>query len=161
MQYSLSHHHGTGNDFLVFDLAQGVPNGEWPDLARLWCDRDNGVGADGLLILGRESSTDLTMILFNADGSRAEMSGNGIRCLVQAAHQSNGSRSGANYIVSTDAGERSVTVLEVSDNDTSHISADMGTVEPIQEPTQWHLWNVIPTVLLAMCRSAIPTRWWV
>ena len=144
MQYSLSHHHGTGNDFLVFDLAQGVPNGEWPDLARQWCDRDRGVGADGLLILGRESPTDLTMILFNADGSRAEMSGNGIRCLVQAAHQSNDSRSGAKYIVSTDAGERSVTVLEVLDNDTSHISADMGTVEPIQEPTQWHLLECHP-----------------
>ncbi len=144
MKYSLTHHHGLGNDFLVFDLDQGTPQQQWPDLARRWCDRSAGGGADGLLILHRRSATDLTMILFNADGSRAEMSGNGIRCLVQAAHQNNDLGAGTQYTVSTDAGERKATVLSVAIDDTLQISVDMGTVEAISEPTQWQLMECHP-----------------
>ncbi|MSO59965.1 MAG: diaminopimelate epimerase [Ilumatobacteraceae bacterium] len=139
MKYTLTHHHGLGNDFLVFDVAQGMPQEQWSDLAVRWCDRSAGQGADGLLVLDCKSAQELTMILFNADGSRAEMSGNGIRCLVQAAHQLNDSGVGTQYVVSTDAGTREVVVLAVDGDDTLQISVDMGTVEPIPEPTQWQL----------------------
>src|SRR5690606_25899278 len=85
---TLTKHHGLGNDFLVYDVGQGQPSVAWSVLAQQWCDRRTGVGADGLLTLGRDPDDDthLTMMLHNADGSRAEMSGNGIRCLAQAAY---------------------------------------------------------------------------
>ena len=47
MDIRLTKHHGLGNDFLVVDLAQGTPQVEWSELARRWCDRRFGVGADG------------------------------------------------------------------------------------------------------------------
>ena len=81
----LEKYQALGNDFLVYDLSQGRPDAAWPDLARRLCDRRFGVGADGLLLLENHGSGRLAMALYNADGSKAEISGNGIRCLVQAA----------------------------------------------------------------------------
>ncbi|MFM8483253.1 MAG: diaminopimelate epimerase, partial [Actinomycetota bacterium] len=75
--YTLTKHHALGNDFLVLDrgtLSDG-PEPDWPDLAHRWCDRRTGIGADGLLILDVVNAGHLAMELFNADGSRAEMSG--------------------------------------------------------------------------------------
>ncbi|MEJ7583502.1 MAG: tRNA (adenosine(37)-N6)-dimethylallyltransferase MiaA [Acidimicrobiales bacterium] len=77
----LTKHHGLGNDFLVLLDQPGDAA-----LARRVCDRRRGLGADGLVIAttGGPDGADLTMVVYNADGSRAEMSGNGIRCLAQA-----------------------------------------------------------------------------
>lgn len=75
---------GTGNDFVLYD-ARGVEPMSYPRLARLLCDRRLGVGADGLLVLGTADAVDadVSMQIFNADGSQAEMCGNGIRCLAR------------------------------------------------------------------------------
>src|SRR5207248_7462585 len=82
VQMRLSKYHGLGNDFLVLvDLDgrhAGVVDGA---LAVRLCDRHRGVGADGLIRVSRGEGADVVMELWNADGSRAEMSGNGIRCL--------------------------------------------------------------------------------
>jgi diaminopimelate epimerase len=69
-----------GNDFLVVG-AKGLPR-SLPKLARAMLDRHTGVGADGLLVLAppRDRKKDARLRFFNADGSEAEMSGNGIRC---------------------------------------------------------------------------------
>ncbi|MFM8722359.1 MAG: diaminopimelate epimerase, partial [Acidimicrobiaceae bacterium] len=105
MQVVVTKHHGLGNDFLVFDLGQLHsqqinPNKiDWSGVAKLWCDRQGGVGADGLLLLTRFSEFKLQMQLFNQDGSRAEMSGNGIRCLAQAAFDADGHNSAVSYTV--------------------------------------------------------------
>lgn len=136
MQFTLTKHHGLGNDFLVFDLAQGTPTVGWPDLARRWCNRFTGVGADGLLLMGG-SGTAVTMRLYNADGSEAEMSGNGIRCLVQAAHARSGLPVGTTYSVATSAGVRDVLVTQEVDSDTISASVDMGRVEAIAAPENW------------------------
>jgi len=79
---TLTKHHGAGNDFLVLlDPDDARPLGA--DEVAALCDRHRGVGADGVIrVTGRGA---LSMDLRNADGSVAEMSGNGIRCLVQAA----------------------------------------------------------------------------
>jgi diaminopimelate epimerase len=81
----LTKHQGAGNDFLVLvdlDDAQALD----PGAARLLCDRHFGVGADGVIrVLAGTDGADLTMELTNADGGTAEMSGNGMRCLAQAA----------------------------------------------------------------------------
>lgn len=136
MHVSLSKHHGLGNDFLVYDMAQGDQS-NWPHLAQQWCERSTGVGADGLLLLTIVDNTTLAMRLYNADGSIAEMSGNGIRCLVQAAHSTLKGFAGTVYDVSTDAGSREAVVTSEWDNDTIHISVDMGYVEDLDEPQNW------------------------
>jgi diaminopimelate epimerase len=75
--------HGTGNDFVAID-ARGIEQ-DWGTLARAMCDRHFGVGADGLLLAVASERADVRMRIFNADGSEAEMSGNGMRCLVRFA----------------------------------------------------------------------------
>jgi diaminopimelate epimerase len=81
----LTKHHGAGNDFLVLldlDDRRPLSAGE----ARALCDRHRGLGADGVIrAVGGDGTAALVMDLRNADGTVAEMSGNGIRCLVQAA----------------------------------------------------------------------------
>ncbi|MEX2246035.1 MAG: diaminopimelate epimerase [Dehalococcoidia bacterium] len=75
--------HGTGNDFLVMD-ARGIER-DWPALARAACDRHFGAGADGLILAAPSQHADVRMRIFNADGSEAEISGNGLRCLAKFA----------------------------------------------------------------------------
>jgi len=95
--------HATGNDFLVA-LAPGPE----PGVAAALCDRHRGVGADGLLVLGPGSDgSDATMTLYNADGSTAEMSGNGIRCLAWVA-VNEGRAPGDELVVDTGGGRRRV-----------------------------------------------------
>ncbi len=72
---------GTGNDFLLVE-AKGEER-DWGALARAMCDRHYGVGADGLMLVLPSQRADVRMRLFNADGSEAEVSGNGVRCLVK------------------------------------------------------------------------------
>jgi diaminopimelate epimerase len=67
--------HGLGNDYLVMD-----PDFELtPARVRLICDRHHGVGADGILLVGRHPAADFAVRIFNPDGSEAEKSGNGLR----------------------------------------------------------------------------------
>jgi diaminopimelate epimerase len=74
---------GTGNDFLFVE-AKGDEH-DWPAVSQAMCDRHYGVGADGLIVVLPSERADVRMRLFNADGSEAEVSGNGVRCLVKYA----------------------------------------------------------------------------
>ncbi|WP_334141511.1 diaminopimelate epimerase [Rhabdothermincola sp.] len=112
----LTKHHGLANDFLVvLDEANGGTVEVDGELARRLCHRRTGIGADGLIRGGvptdeeREAGIDLVMHLYNADGSRAEMSGNGIRCLAQAFTRLRGCDQ-ATVVVRTDGGVREVAV---------------------------------------------------
>lgn len=67
----------SGNDFIIIDKK---PGGSIPALARSLCNRKFGIGADGLILLDKLKNADLRMRIFNADGSEAEMCGNGARC---------------------------------------------------------------------------------
>lgn len=104
--------HGWGNDFLVaLDVDQSggaLDTGAVGALATSLCDRRRGVGADGLIhgVTGG-AGADVTMVLFNADGSRAEMSGNGIRCLAHAVVWASGVWSDT-VVVDTDVGRRTL-----------------------------------------------------
>ena len=137
MEVTLTKHHGLGNDFLVYDIAQGVPTAQWPELAQRWCDRRMGVGADGLLVLERHGDRCASMMLFNSDGSRAEMSGNGIRCLVQAAYVADRVTGPCTYSIATDAGERVVEVLGDPEGGLQNVVVDMGIIEDIDAPPRW------------------------
>lgn len=77
---------GAGNDFILFDGTQGpLPQPE--KLARAVCDRRFGIGADGLLIAMPDDGGGLQMLYYNADGSRAAMCGNGLRCFARYARE--------------------------------------------------------------------------
>lgn len=83
MKISFSKYHGLGNDFLLLDEAEGgLLKRLTRERIRGFCDRHRGIGADGILIRGDSETADHRMRLFNADGSGAEISGNGLRCFV-------------------------------------------------------------------------------
>lgn len=138
---TVTKHHGLGNDFLVLQRPWGAPQtGTDADLARAICDRRRGIGADGLLVLGIDDQEPghLSMVLFNADGSRAEMSGNGIRCLAQRAARDQRRTASTTYSVATDAGERTVVVYPPGDDPlTVMVEVDMGAVGVLGEPEGW------------------------
>ena len=121
----LTKHHGAGNDFLVsIDLDDRAPLGT--QLVRALCDRRFGIGADGVIrILPGDGDADLTMELRNADGSVAEMSGNGMRCLAQAAVAAGLVQPPA-FRVMTMAGVRSVEYRPAGDAGGAVASVDMG-----------------------------------
>jgi len=76
---------GAGNDFIIMNAPKGT---NLKKLAIQVCDRTNGIGADGLLLLDKSKKADYKMRIINADGSEAEMCGNGARCMVAYIHQS-------------------------------------------------------------------------
>jgi diaminopimelate epimerase len=71
--------HGCGNDFLI--IEESAANGNHAAMARKLCSRNTGIGADGIEFLDRRPDGTLFLRLFNADGSEAELSGNGTRCV--------------------------------------------------------------------------------
>ena len=75
--------HGAGNDFLVVESAG--EERDWATISVAMCERNLGVGADGLMLVLPSTKADFRMRLFNSDGSEAEVSGNGVRCLVKYA----------------------------------------------------------------------------
>jgi diaminopimelate epimerase len=126
----LTKHHGLGNDFLVALVDRHDDAGAYDaDFARRVCHRTRGVGADGLIVGIRQPDAqhDLRMTLYNADGSRAEISGNGIRCLAQAELTRRGA-SACDLRIATDAGLRVVAVSATDDPLTVQASVAMGKV---------------------------------
>jgi len=129
-----SKHSALGNDFIVVDAADAPADADWPSLAARWCGGEPG--ADGLIAFRRTSEASMTMLLHNRDGSRAEMSGNGIRCLVQAATMRWRHSGRRTYEVATDAGPRTVEIEAAGAADTV-ASVGMGEVRPLPEPAGW------------------------
>ncbi len=134
MPAHLTKHHGLGNDFLVYltpDGAEVADRAVWAERARRWCHRHRGIGADGLLLGVHGGEADLIMTLLNADGSVAEMSGNGIRCLAQAEAMRRGVTSGTLHIA-TDGGPRTVSFGPDPAGDPAVLvaSVDMGPAGP-------------------------------
>ncbi len=127
---------GLGNDFLIVDVSNEDAVLESGQVAKL-CDRHFGVGADGVLFVAPPKSLGAraTMIVVNADGSRPEMCGNGLRCV--ALHLALQDRTpGVSFIVDTDAGQRLVAVERVER--TGSVSVGMGRGLPESEVSYRH-----------------------
>lgn len=75
--------HGAGNDYVYVNCFEESVPGEIGDLARRISDRHTGVGGDGLILICPSERADARMRMFNADGSEAEMCGNGVRCVAK------------------------------------------------------------------------------
>ncbi|MCB1084296.1 MAG: diaminopimelate epimerase, partial [Simkania sp.] len=82
MTIPFSKYHGTGNDFILIDDRKRSISLDSLQISRL-CHRKYGIGGDGLIFLRSSNKGDFAMQIFNADGSEAEMCGNGLRCLLQ------------------------------------------------------------------------------
>lgn len=136
---SFSKVEGLGNDFILLDrldhhgeaLAQIVA---WVSrMAPRLCDRRTGIGADGILVVGAAGSDDTlgTMIVINADGSRPEMCGNGLRCVAAFL----ASRFKVPLLrIETDAGPRECTIVDKTGNATQ-VGVDMGPARPLGKRT--------------------------
>ena len=123
----LTKHHGLGNDFLVALADQNpglVPD---PQLAVALCDRRRGLGADGLIhaLAPSEPGHDACMVLLTADGSEAEISGNGIRGLGQALLRHQG-RTEGELRIETPGGVRHLRTVRGDDGNEVWMQVDMG-----------------------------------
>jgi len=121
--------HGAGNDYIYIDcFTEKI--GEAEELARAISDRHFGVGGDGLILIMPSEKADVRMRIFNADGSEAEMCGNGIRCLAKYAFDHHLVK--ANPMrVETAAGIKTVELQVGRDGTVVAATVDMG--EPILE----------------------------
>lgn len=120
---------GLGNDFILIDARRTESPPVHPDQARLLCDRRFGVGADGLILaLPPEGMGDVRMQIINADGSEAEMCGNGVRCFARFLADLDGANASGSWRVETPAGI--IVPQLVADH---QVSVDMG--EPFLSPS--------------------------
>jgi diaminopimelate epimerase len=130
MRINFQKMHGTLNDFVVFhDLDGNLPLS--PEQAARICDRRAGVGADGVIVVRKSSAADFFMDYMNADGSWAEMCGNGIRCLAKYVYD-NGLTDKKNLQVQTRAGIKTLELIPGSDGKIDSVRVNMG--EPIFLP---------------------------
>ena len=102
--------HACGNDFLI--IEEPLAQRRHAELARKLCVRNTSVGADGIEFLERKPNGDLFLRLFNADGSEAELSGNGTRCVAAWLASSEGRQ---NVALGTHGGLRTCRVVEAAD----------------------------------------------
>lgn len=124
--------HAYGNDFLFVE-REAVRDMDFVTLARQMCDRHEGIGADGLVVY-QLTPEGASMRLRNADGSRAEVSGNGVRCLaaIVADRQPRLRRQG--IVIDTEAGKKRLT-FEGAEGDRLVFRAAMGQPTSIRQVT--------------------------
>ncbi len=102
--------HACGNDFLI--LEEAVARRRHAELARKLCARNTSIGADGIEFLERRGDGEFFLRLFNADGSEAELSGNGTRCVAAWLARSEGLKQ---VTLGTHGGKRACVVVEDAD----------------------------------------------
>lgn len=121
--------HGLGNDYVYIDATnEELENKE--KIAKYVSDRHFGIGSDGLILICKSEIADFKMKMFNADGSQAEMCGNGIRCVGKFVYDK-GLTNKTTVKIETLAGIK-ILKLNIEDGKVKTVRVDMG--EPILEP---------------------------
>jgi diaminopimelate epimerase len=141
--------HGCGNDYIYINCFRENPPKDAPALSRKISDRHFGIGADGLILICPSERADARMRMFNADGSEAEMCGNGVRCVAKYVYDHGIAKK---PVLKIETGRGVLTLeVEVAADKVRQARVDMG--EPILEadriPTTWagnpplnqHLWS--------------------
>jgi diaminopimelate epimerase len=119
--------HGLGNDYVYVDCFRQRPPADAAALSRAVSDRHFGVGSDGLILICPSERADARMRMFNADGSEAEMCGNGVRCVAKYVYDHGIAPRNA---VTVETGRGVLRLdLEVEEGKVSRVRVDMG--EPI------------------------------
>jgi len=118
---AFSKYHGLGNDFILIDNRQNAEPILTSEQAVKWCDRNFGIGADGVIFLLNAPNDEYRMQIFNSDGSEPEMCGNGIRCLAKFMQDLQIPMIADKYTIHTGAG---VIVPQIDDD--GQVTVDMG-----------------------------------
>ncbi|MCL1494331.1 MAG: diaminopimelate epimerase [Pseudanabaena sp. Salubria-1] len=121
MSIAFSKYHGLGNDFILIDNRHSAEPILTSEQAVKWCDRNFGIGADGVIFLLTEANGEHRMRIFNSDGSEPEMCGNGIRCLAKFMQDLNIPTTDSKYQIQTGAG----LIVPQMDAD-GQVTVDMG-----------------------------------
>lgn len=114
---------GAGNNFVVFEDIE-INHNDLGTLAKKLCDRNFGIGGDGILVVRRSKIADIQMIIINSDGSYAGMCGNGIRCFAKYVYENNIVRK-SEFTVETGDGIK-VCHLFIEDNKVKAVKINMG-----------------------------------
>lgn len=130
--------HGAGNDYVYVDCFQHPMPNDPAQLAIQIADRHTGVGGDGLILICPSDIADARMRMYNADGSEAEMCGNGIRCVAKYVFD-HGIHPHSSMRIETEAGVLDLE-LEIVDDKAHRVTVDMG--EPILDAEE------VPTKLV-------------
>ena len=117
--------HGLGNDYICINCLENIlAENKLPQIARYMCNRNFGIGADGLILVQESSVADIKMRIFNKDGSEAEMCGNGIRCFAKYIYD-NKIIDKQSISIETKAGVKGVR-LKVLNGEVQEAQVDMG-----------------------------------
>lgn len=132
--------HACGNDFLIVteDAAAGH---DWAALTRHLCARNTGIGADGIEFLSWTGPKSSRIRLHNADGSIAEISGNGTRCVAAWMAQAANAQSGDELRIETDAGLRVCRINDVQNAGSYSVEVTTGMGTPLASPKIVNLAN--------------------
>ncbi len=122
--------HGARNDFVIVDTREQALD-DVVEFARAVCRRTTGIGADGLLVIG-SGAAGPSMRVINADGSEAEMCGNGVRCVARYLDECG---DGADQIIETKAGPIATSVLVRGP--VYRVRVDMGRAHVVDMPLPW------------------------
>jgi diaminopimelate epimerase len=139
---NLEQYSGVGNRFLLMEASGEFPGA--PELARRWCVAGelDEQGFDGLLVVSENPPGNIRMVIWNADGSRPEACGNGLRCVGWHLVRTRGGRE---FLIETDSGQRRVRLVRQRDT-IAELYTDMGPVDvaPLDPP-----WPTLPGLLSA------------
>lgn len=120
--------HGCGNDYIYIDGArERIPAEQKPELVRRLSDRHFGIGGDGVIFINPSDQADFEMEMYNMDGTRAEMCGNGIRCVAKYVYDKGLTDQTQISVIS--AGRIKYLDLHVENGRVSTVKVNMG--EPI------------------------------
>lgn len=116
---------GIGNDFVLFD-ARSFAEHPTKSEVKLLCDRKRGVGSDGVILLEEGDAEPFRMVMYNPDGSRPEMCGNGIRCIARLIYDL-GATDQTEFNIETDAGIKELSLsLDEETGEVDGVSVNMG-----------------------------------
>ncbi|MFM8706024.1 MAG: diaminopimelate epimerase, partial [Planctomycetia bacterium] len=150
--------HGAGNDYVYIDCFTERPPADPASLAPRIADRHRGVGGDGLVLVLPSTKAAARMRMFNADGSEAEMCGNGVRCVAHLVVAHGHAPAGA-VAIETGRGGLTVDVRPIEER-LSQVRVDMG--EPLLEAARIPVTGAgAGQVVDAPCAAlATPEAWW-
>ncbi len=133
MKIKFTKMHGCGNDYVYINgFTEKVPQEKKPDFVRYVSDRHFGIGSDGAIFINPAKEADFEMEMYNADGSRSEMCGNGIRCVGKYVYDYGLTDKTEFSVVS--AGKVKYLTLTIEDGKAVQIRVNMG--EPILAPAE-------------------------
>lgn len=131
MKIEFTKMHGCGNDYVYIDEGRFlIEDAKKPDIVRSLSDRHKGIGSDGVIFICPSEEADFEMDMYNADGSRSEMCGNGIRCVAKYVYDKGMTDKKTLDIISH--GSIKHLDLHIEDGKVSDVRVDMG--EPILNP---------------------------